>query len=156
MNFSDAPVLPIGYNIVRRIGSWSSNSSIQLLPGISSGYGNYRVKQHDVPQVALTAGVATTYATVNLKAFVPSINNLPVLISTAYVPGTAANTLSIRTSNTTGPQVIVTGQVTAMRVNNGPVQILSSLVSGNPSIDYQVSNGSDSAGISVVGYVDLV
>lgn len=150
---SSAPLLPFGYDSIRLIGYWTTDSSSHFLLGyISSVLGGSRTFTFDAPQAtAVTAGAATTYTAIDLSTIVPLVNQLPVQISYAFTPGAASRTLKMQGANSTGDAVTITGQVTSVIVT-GINNVLAQTKSSKPEINYKVSNAGDAVAINVAGY----
>lgn len=150
---SSAPLLPFGYSVFRLVGHAATDASAHFLAGYWYGGGASRLFMYDAPQAtSVTAGTATTYTGVALTTLVPAIANLPVWIYSDLLPGNAAgDKLYMQGYNSTGDQVVITGQVTTVHVTSNNL-VMAQLNSGAPSIKYKVTNGGDTAVIKVAGY----
>jgi hypothetical protein len=148
-----APVMPFGYNAFALIGFASTDGSTHFLKGYwTAGNTSSRQFFYDASQAtAITAGAATSYTAIDLTAFVPIVNNLPVWIASAFTPGAASRTLKLQPVNATGDAVIITGQVTSVVVTSNSL-VLAQIASSKPEISYIVSNAGDAAAINVAGY----
>lgn len=148
-----APTLPFGYSAFALIGYVTTNSSAQFLKGYwTAGNGTSRLFMYDAPQAtAITAGAATSYTAITLTSLVPTADNLPVWISSAFTPGAASRTLKLQPTGATGDAVTITGQVTSVIVTSNSL-VLAKLSSSVPKISYVVSNSGDAAAINVAGY----
>lgn len=157
-----APTLPFGYSVFNFIGCITTDASSHFLKGYWTAYNTgLRLFMYDAPQAtAVTAGNATSYTDVSLGALVPSFGtsaaastvfNTPNIINTAFTPGAASRTLSMKPANGTGDEVVITGQVTSVPVTSQSM-VLKSDVSGVPKISYKVSNSGDAVAINVAGY----
>lgn len=154
------PLLPFGYSAYLLIGYAATiSNAAHFLPGYwSAGNSSTRTFTYDAFQAtAVTAGASTSYAPVNLIAFVPNVNNTPVSIYTNFSANGAADTLSLQAGNATGDQVIITGAVVAGTAHTTTLSTvlaqsvaLSTVIS--PVINYKVSSGSDAVAVDVAGY----
>ncbi|HZY36275.1 MAG TPA: hypothetical protein VFE53_06480 [Mucilaginibacter sp.] len=154
------PLLPFGYSAYLLIGYAATiSNAAHFLPGYwSAGNSTLRTFTYDAFQeTAVTAGASTSYAHVNLIAFVPNVNNTPVSIYTNFSANGAGDTLSMQSGNGTGDQVIITGSVVAgtahtTSLNTVLAQPVSLTGVISPVINYKVSSGSDAVSIWVAGY----
>ncbi len=148
------PYMPFGYSAFKVIGYITSDGSTHFLAGYwTAGNSGKRSFTYDAPiATAVTAGASTTYAAVDLSAFVPAgIAELPVSIAYALTPGAAGRTLKLQGANSTGDAVTITGQVTSVIVS-GNASVLAQLVSAVPKIAYKVANSGDAVALNVAGY----
>lgn len=151
---SVGPLMPFGYSAYRHIGFAVTDGSSHFLLMYNSGNNNSRILTFDAPQAtAVTAGAATSYTAVDLTAFVPAIDQLPVMINYAYTPNAAGHTFKMQGANSTGDAVTISGQVASVVMTDN-VQVLSQVVvaSGKPEINYKVSNNTDAVAIDVAGF----
>ena len=148
-----APVMPFGYSAFALIGYAVTDSSAHFLKGYwTAGNSTSRLFMYDAPQAtAITAGAATTYTAIDLSALVPTADNLPVWVSSAFTPGAASRTLKLQPTGATGDAVTITGQVTSVVVSSNSL-VLAKLSSAVPKVSYIVSNAGDAAAINVAGY----
>jgi hypothetical protein len=146
-----APALPFGYDSFRRIGWARTNGSAQLLLFYQSGVSTERTYFWDaVIDSGVSAG-STSFAAVSLAAAAPP-SSLTVMLMAGIVPNSAGNALSFRR----------TGSANASGFINivGPVASVQSsgqyLVPCNTSqqIDWKTGSASDTALITVCGFVD--
>ena len=147
------PLMPFGYSAYSLIGYIVTDASVHFLKGYwKAGDTAHRFFLYDAPQAtAVTAGAATSYTGVALTKWVPALANGVVLINTAFTPGAASRVLDMQGGNSTGDQVIVTGQVTSVVVTTQST-MMSQLVSSVPTINYKVSNAGDAVAINVAGF----
>lgn len=155
LDSNSSPLMPFGYDSLRRVGFWMTDSSSHFLLGYMSGGSNGRSFVYDAPQAtAVTAGAATAYTAVDLSNLVPvpaAGVNIPVSIAYAYTPNAASHTFKMQPVNATGDAVTITGQVASV-VFSDNVTVLAQLASAKPEINYKVSNGSDAVAINVAGF----
>lgn len=147
------PLMPYGYGAFRLIGYVATNSSSQFLKGYWTNAGSAtRLFMYDAPQAtAVTAGNATSYTNVDLTAFVPLVNNLPVYVASALTPSAASQTLKLTPGNGTGDAVTITGQVTSVVVTSNSL-VMAQTVTSAPVVKYKVSASGAAAAINVAGY----
>lgn len=149
---SSSPLLPFGYDSYRLVGYAVTASDSDFLVFYSYGGGSSRVFNYDAPMAtAVTAGAATSYTAVNLSAFVPPVENLPVSIAYSFTPGAASRTFKMTPGNGVGDAFTVTGQVTSV-VTSGNATVMSKVTTAVPEIDYKVSNAGDAVAINVAGF----
>lgn len=149
---ASAPLLPVGYDMYRKIGYLRTDGSANFLAGYFSGKSNNRKFMYDAPlATAVTAGNATSYTAVALTDIVPAVDNTPVYMSYSFTPGAASRVLNMTPGNATGNAIAITGQVTSVVVS-GVNMVLAKVTSGVPEIDYKVSNSGDAVALNVAGY----
>ncbi len=153
---NSAPLMPTGYDSYRLIGYAVTDSSVHFLKAYITGNASGRLFVYDAPiATAITAGASTTYAAANLITFVPNVNNLPVILNTAFTPGAASRTLNLQPGNATGDAITVTGQVTAVIVTTQSTVLSQPTVIStvsSPTVNYKVSNSGDAVAIKVAGF----
>jgi len=150
---SSTPLLPYGYGAYALIGYVATGAGSTFLKGYwTDDKSTWRTFMYDAPQAtAITAGNATSYTAIDLSAFVPAVANTPVFISSALTPSAASQTLKLQPASGTGDMVTITGQVAAVVVSSQDLCI-ATLASGDPKVNYKVSNGAAAAAINVGGY----
>lgn len=149
---NSSPTMPFGYDSYRLIGYAVSDASTHFLPAYISGNNNYRLFTYDAPQAtAITAGNDTSYTAITLTALVPPVDQTPVTIFSALTPASAGNAVFMQGFDSTGDQVVIKGQVSAVVINSYNT-VLSQLDTAAPKIKYKVSNGSDAVAINVAGF----
>lgn len=148
-----APTMPTGYSAFALIGYAVTDASAHFLPGFwTAGNSSSRLFMYDAPQAtSITAGAATSYTAITLTTLVPTADNLPVWISSAFTPGAASRTLKLQPTGAVGDAVTITGQVNAVVVTSNSL-VLAKLSSAVPKVSYVVSNAGDAAAINVAGY----
>lgn len=155
-----APLLPFGYDMFRRIGSFSTDASSNLRPFWQTGFGPNRSLRYQTaiaPATAATAGT-TAYASIGtLTTLVPQIA-CDVLIDCSLTPNAANNALFLAPfGNTAGGDVTrmsaaVTGSATLAQLTC-PAELNAA---GTPivEVDYKTTSASDVVAFLVAGYVD--
>jgi hypothetical protein len=148
-----SPLLPLGYSAFRLIGHIATDASSHFLKGYWYGSNSSRLFMYDAPQAtSITAGAATSYTGVDLTTLVPAVANTPVWIYSDLLPGNAAgDKLYLQGYNSTGDQVIITGQITTVHETRNSL-VMAQLNSAAPSIKYKVTNAGDTAVLKVAGY----
>lgn len=148
-----APTMPTGYSAFALIGYAVTDASAHFLPGFwTAGNSSSRLFMYDAPQAtSITAGAATSYTAITLTTLVPTADNLPVWISSAFTPGAASRVLNLQPTGATGDAIAITGQVTSVVVTSNSL-VLAKLSSSVPKVSYKVSNAGDAAAINVAGY----
>lgn len=150
---SVGPLMPFGYSAYRHVGYAVTDSSVHFLLMYNSGNNNSRIFTYDAPQAtSVTAGTSATYASINLTALVPAVDNLPVLFRANWTANAAADTFNMHGGNMTGDEWTLIAPVaggTAHTVGFG--QVLSQLVATVPTVQYKVSAVGGVA-INVVGF----
>lgn len=155
-----APLLPYGFDMFRRIGGVSTDSSSNLRPFIQTGFGKERRMHYQTaiaPGTAATAGT-TTYASIGtLVTLVPQIS-CEVFVDCSIVGATIGNGLFLAPfGNTAG------GDVTRMSAASTSLVTLAQLTcpsmlnaAGTPvvEIDYKTTAGGDVVAFLIAGYID--
>jgi hypothetical protein len=151
------PILPFGYSAFALVGYITTDSNAHFLAGYwTAGNSTTRTFTYDASQItAITAGAATSYSPVNLSAFVPLKNNMPVYVSSLLSPGAAGQSVSFQGGTSTGTQVVISGQVAAVIVSSISTilaQTVTISLIPSPVINYKVSNAASSVAVGVTGY----
>lgn len=160
----DEPVMPslngVTYAASRRIGSVVTNGSSQFRTFYSIGINNQRYVQFDSPITVLNAGTSATFANVQLKPYLPFLEN-SAYFNALYTPTTASSTANIRSfrSGATAGNCPITlrGNVNAVQINFNMLKIACLLDNSNESlattigISYSVT-ASDILTLQLVGY----
>lgn len=146
------PILPLGYDMVRRIGWIRTNGAGDILRFFHTGNGSTRRMTYDDTLVAvLTAGNATTFTDVDCSAIIPS-TAVATTLQVSFTPATAGtNQLKLRPNGSISTPGIVQA--------NGTVNSVASLAQlwvpvVSSVFEYSVTNASDAATISVLSYED--
>lgn len=155
LSVSGPTTIPSGYSAYRLLAAWPSDASTHFLAGQYSGNSGGKVFYYDTPlATAVTAGNGTTFAAVNLLNLVPAIDATQVDFYMAFTPGAASRTASFRPtgSSSTNGEHVITGQVSAVVVDQ-KVRLITNLATGNPELDWKVSNAGDALAISIEGFI---
>ncbi len=147
------PLMPFGYSAFLLIGYATTDSSVHFLKGYwSAGNSTQRTFYYDAPILALNGGTQTGYTGVDLSAFVPAVNNTPVVLFSNFTANAAADIENLQGYNSTGDAVTIIAPVAGATAHTTSQNVvLAQLNSGAPSIKYKVSAGS--LVLDVCGYV---
>lgn len=147
-----APLLPVGYDMVRLIGYLRTDGSALLLLGYWSGSSNDRTFVYDVPiATAITAGASDTYAPVVLTTFVPAVQNVLARIELNWTANAAGDTMALQPFLAVGDTykyiagVAGSSAHTLIREN-----VMAQLNVAAPELNYKISAGT--VAINVAGY----
>lgn len=144
------PILPFGYDMVRRIGWIATNGDTHIWPFFQTGSGSTRRMSYDAVIGVVTAGNATTLTDVDCSAVVPS-SALAVVLNTAFTPATAGtNKLKLRRKGSAYDALELNGTVNSV-VSDSQVWLT---VNSSGVFQYAVTNASDAATIKVASYDD--
>jgi hypothetical protein len=156
-NFTNTPVMPSGYNILRRIGSITTDASGHILIFYQYGTGSGREVWFDAEQSVLSAGSSATFAAVALNTVIPSLSNISVYLNASFTANAAGDVASLRptgSSVTAGNAPIQFSSVVTTHAQLFPAfRMVAGQSSSLASIDYIVQT-SDSLSLYVVGYTD--
>lgn len=147
-----SPLMPVGYDMFRKIGYLRTDGSSHFLAGYWSGSANDRTFVYDVPlATAITAGASATYAPVILTTFVPAVQNVLVKIESNWTANAAADTLALQPFAAVGDTVkYIAGVAGATAHTLVREYVQAQLDTGVPKINYKVSAGT--VAINVAGY----
>lgn len=142
---STTPVLPFGYDLIRLIGVWLTQGSapyhLQTIYQIGSS--NDRYFFYDTPIHTSVFGASnTTFTPITLENCVPNSSSLAIFNS-SYIPTAVNDTFSLRPTGSNSNATILQNGIVAGVEQDSQFQMPILLASGVPSIDYKVSNGSD-------------
>jgi hypothetical protein len=138
------PLMPFSYSAFLLIGYAVTDSSAHFLKGYwSAGNTSLRTFTFDAPIQCLNAGTQTSYTGVDLSAFVPAVNNTPVVLFSNFTANAAADIENIQGYNSTGDAVTIIAPVAGATAHTTSQNtVLAQLHTGAPSIKYKVSAGS--------------
>lgn len=143
-----SPVMPMGYDMFRRIGAIRTNGASQIVKFYQSGSGSSRQMWYDVAlATAITAGSSAIYVAIDLTGLVPSqATNANFL--TVFTPTAGDDTVNLSVSGVGAVgQAVMSGSVAAVAKTG----VLLCPVLG-AQVFYKVT-GSATA-VSVAGYTD--
>lgn len=137
------PLMPFGYNAFLLIGFATSDSSVHFLKGYwTAGNSSTRTFYYDAP-IQCLSGNQTSYTGVDLSAFVPAVNNTPVVLFSNFNANAAADVENLQGYNSTGDAVTIIAPVAGSSAHTTQQNtVLAQLNSAAPSIKYKVSAGS--------------
>lgn len=138
-----APLMPFGYSAYLLIGFATSDGSTHFLKGYwTAGNSSTRTFYYDAP-IQCLSGNQTSYTGVDLSAFVPAVNNTPVVLFSDFTANAAADVENLQGYNSTGDAVTIIAPVAGATAHTTQQNtVLAQLNSGAPSIKYKVSAGS--------------
>jgi hypothetical protein len=147
-----SPLMPVGYDMYRKIGYARTDGSAHFLAGYWSGSANERTFVYDVPiATAITAGASATYVAVTLATFVPSVQGTLANIEVNWTANAAADTLALQPYGGVGDTVkYIAGVAGATAHTLVREYVTSQLNAGAPTINYKVSAAA--VAINVAGY----
>lgn len=146
------PLLPVGYDMYRKIGYLRTDGSAHFLAGYWSGSRNERTFVYDVPiATAITAGASATYAAVTLTTFVPAVQNVLVNMEINWTANAAGDTLALQPFSAVGDTAkYIAGVAGASAHTLLREYLMAQLDSGAPKMNYKVSAGT--VALNVAGY----
>ncbi len=149
---ASAPLMPVGYDMYRKIGYLRTDGSAHFLAGYWSGRSNERTFLYDVPiATAITAGGSATYAAVTLTTFVPAVQNVLVNMEINWTANAAADTLALQPFSAVGDTAkYIAGIAGATAHTIIREYLMAQLDSGAPKMNYKVSAGA--VALNVAGY----
>lgn len=147
-----APLLPFGYSVFKLIGYVVTDGTSDILLGYwTAGNSSRRSFVYDAPIICLSAGASATYAGVALTAFVPAVEQTPVMIYSDWTANAAADVLNYQGFDSTGDAVTIIAPVAGATAHTTQQNmVLAQLNTAAPSIKYKVSAGTVNA--YVCGY----
>lgn len=145
------PLMPVGYDMFRKIGYLRTDSSSDFLLGYFSGSSNDRMFMYDAPISVGTTNASATYADLDLTNKVPLVDNLPVIMAYAFAPNADNDSFEMHGANSTGDAVTVFGSVAAKKVGANAI-VLAQIKASKPQISYKTAAAISSLVLSVVGY----
>jgi hypothetical protein len=158
------PVLPVGYDMYRRVGYILSNATAApntlILKFDQVGNNSQRWFYYDAPIVCLAATAQAGFTALNINVTnnsVPTPLQSNVLFEATLLPNAAGNYVALQpgsSANATGYYARMSGDVAAV-AHVGDMTVPFSTVAGNPTINYKTDAASTVA-LNVVGYLDLL
>lgn len=143
ISLSATPLLPFGYSAFALLGYAVTDASSHFLKGYwSDADGSLRTFTFDAPILCINAGTQTGYTGVALTAFVPAVENTPVVLYSNFTANAAADILNYQGYNSTGDAVTIVAPVAGATAHTTQQNtVLAQLNSAAPSIKYKVSAG---------------
>lgn len=144
------PVMPDGYDMLRRIGYVYTDGSSHILLFQQVGSGVDRWMYYDVPFQELTAGTQTAYTAINLASSVPAQATM-VRCKLDFTPTNAGDQIDLQPTGATGAPgwAVLSGDVAGVNV----LGMLDVPCNATPSIDYKITVAG-SADLYVCAYLD--
>lgn len=155
---TDAPSLPTGYDVYRRIGFVNIDSSSHIIKFSQTGNQDVRTYSWATPISVLSSGNATSATDISLYAAVPPVSTC-IVASFTYTPHTVSNVATIYNSvadtaiftlNSTVVSVPTSGQFTC---HVTPATISSVYTA---SLGYSVTESDDTLDIQVMSFTDYI
>jgi len=152
------PLMPMGYDSYRLLGFVGTNSSSQF------SYASQRPQWMSKAQVyglspavsVLSSGSSTSFASLSLNSAVPTaaLENVVVTLLVTYTPASSSSFCSFRQTGSSATSYLPTVNASSAGVAQQQYLQVVAGVNGSSqcSIDYKVSNASDSLSLSVVSY----
>ncbi len=155
-NYLTGPLMPFGYSAYRFIGSVLTDPGTTLHFFLMQGSGKARKVYYYIPVNVLTGGTSGG-SNVSVAAAIPPSDiaeppfyPMPILLRLTYTPFAAGNSAYV--SAPFGSNMgAISGSVAGVTVH-GTCEVVSAMLSGNPTIGYAVQSTSDSLTIDVYGY----
>lgn len=147
------PLLPVGYDVFRRIGFLRTDASANILPFTQIGCSVVRTYFYDTPINILSGGSATTFTSINLT-FVPqnSFNALAYLDIT-YTPNGATDVAEFLPFNSVSATGCVRFGTGVAGAQVGQICVPYVTIAGVPRILYKVTAG-DTLTLGLSGFTD--
>lgn len=151
---TDSPLMPVGYDMYRRIGWALSDASADLLLFYQYGNDRNRMYYYDVGISELTAGASTTFANIDLATSVPPIAT-EVLFDVTFTPDGATEVAEFLPYGSSATNGIVRFGYGVAGAQVGMAWVPCQLNSGVPTVQYKVAAG-DTLTLLTIGYKDFL
>lgn len=158
---STSPLLPVGYDMARRIGTVLTNAAgTRFLNFIQRGNGSGRYTYYAVPlATAIAAGASTAFATVTLTTWVPPTASHVLIVSALTADGGGVRTVVYSADASTTIAAAATAGEIIMSAHTSTVVTATLMVpctsaAGVQTIQYAVSNALAAVAVSVSGFLD--
>lgn len=156
VSLSSSPLLPVGYDIYRRIGWARSGAGSTLLTMYQSGNGIVRQYSYDTMIAVLTSGTSQTLAAIDVSTAAPPLDNMKVNFFVEFTPANAADTVKFAPFGSTATVIPgISGAVAAVK-QSMQVPVMAKLDSGVPKVLYINSAASCDSDIWVQGFEDVL
>lgn len=152
------PVLPLNYDMFRRIGTVAVDGSSHIRTFVQSGLGSARTIWYGAPiATSITAGAATSYTAVGLNAVnsVVPAQVCNVRLGIVFTPATAGNKVTLQPigAGASTDYASMSGDVAAV-AHNDMLNCVCGVAAGVSNMNYKVSNAGDAVAINVRGFED--
>ena len=153
----DNPVMPVGYDLIRRIGVWRTlPSSAAFMSFIQSGNKARRLYKLNYPVLLLDAGAETTFTAIDVSGAFPVIDNLEVGLNLSLTPNTAGNAAYVQPFGADDVSLDGITGVVAAEVQLGQIKTLAKLDADVPKIEYKVTEATDALNITASYFIDNI
>lgn len=152
---SSAPVMPTGYDILRRVGWAFSDGSTHFLKVWVCGTGSTRQYFFDEPVSAISGGTSATFLGVDLSNLVPAVDNLQVKLQLDLTPNAANDAGYVRAGGSSATNGAVMYGSVAAKKSSQELDVVAKLVTGAPTIEYKVT-ASGSLNALILGFTDYI
>jgi hypothetical protein len=142
ISLSENPLLPYGYDLIRKIGYCNTNDYAEFVCFYELGQNSDRIIVFDDPVYILKNGNKTDFTTLDLSPYLPPIPNILITLFTSFTPQTAGNTFSVKPPLTSYLSFVDTG-IVAGKEKDAHISMAAGLDSGKPCIDYRVTEAED-------------
>jgi hypothetical protein len=154
------PLLPQGYNVVRRVASIKTDGSGNILVFFQAGIDTLRRYQWQAAINVLTMGGATSYTGIDLSAGVPPGKIELVSLNARYVPegdGNQFRLIPFGTAQLTTPPYIASGTAGGTEQDYLPFTMFPGLNNiNNPAIQYLTDQSGDQLTLNVCGFDETI
>ena len=147
-----APILPFGYDMVRRIGVARTGGTVVFLPFNQSGTDQTRSYTLDDKISLVAAGTGTTPQTVDVSEFVPHINT-SILLNIVFTANTVASRAKFNLFNEAINENYNFG-TGAAATQYGVIEVPVSTISDVTRFLWELTDGGDAINIFLQGYND--
>ncbi len=144
--------LPVGYDMVRRVGYIRTDGSANILQFYQYGRGQDRTYYYDVGVSVLSGGASTTFAAVDLSAAIPHVAT-QVLLDILFTPDGATEVAEFLPFGSSASNGIVRFGTGVAGAQVGSIMVPCALNATAPEILYKVASG-DTLTLLVTGFVD--
>jgi hypothetical protein len=147
------PVLPLNYDMYRRIGYVLTDGASHILSFWQTGNANARTMWYDATIQVLNAGASAVFLAQALNVAVPNIGETEVIFDSILTPTGAGDTFALRPTGSASANgiTIVSGDVAAVAHESPVSTVAYPDGSSHLSVDYKVTG---TVTLNVAGYVD--
>lgn len=149
------PIMPFGYDMFRRIGTITTDATVQIMPFIQTGNSTIRTIHYGAGFNVLTNGNETTFTSVDLSLAVPKIQTL-VYFRSIYATDDTFNNFSLQPGSALDDSDYYIGQSNV--AGEAEVGTFTCPCDSEPSINYSLSDDAvgNSLTLIVMGFEDLL
>lgn len=165
LNTTNTPVFPQAtqaggvYNLIKRIGWWTSNGSTHLYATLAQTilYHGTRYYQYNTP---VTVGSITTATSLTEQAYLTAPADTLITLTGTYTPATVANTVKLSPVSTSGTGITVCeGIVVSVAHNIGPINLVTTndaTTTTEGAFWIICTSASDALVLNVAGFYDTL